>query len=178
MKCGPYYIIRIHNCLIHQKPNCLFEQKKRKCLLLGASIKGIRFFGPYFDLPTNPSLFLTQWNDWFSIVITHFWKPTNLPKNCISFMDALALLVKMLICRFMDLRQTFGGYGIAGGHPNLMDLLAIKKLGCKLGTKYEIYNFEIFWNNFLRTLAFLRSTFRGKNVFCNYKSSNLFLSIN
>ena len=36
-------------------------------------------------------------------------------------------LVKMLICRFMDLRQTLGGYGNAGGHPNLMDLLAMKK---------------------------------------------------
>ena len=48
-------------------------------------------------------------------------------------MDALALLVKMLICRFMDLRQTLGGYGNAGGHPNLMDLLAMKKIGVSVG---------------------------------------------
>ena len=54
----------------------------------GPSRKDIRFFGPFFDLPTHPSPILTQWNDYFSIVISDFWKPTHLPKNRISFLDA------------------------------------------------------------------------------------------
>ena len=59
----------------------------------GPSIKDIRLFGPFFDLPTYPSPIFSYRNHCFSIVISDFWKPTYLPKNRISFVDApLALL--------------------------------------------------------------------------------------
>jgi hypothetical protein len=54
----------------------------------GPSIKDIRLFGPFFDLPTYPSPTFSYRNHCFSIAISHFWKPTYLPKNWISFVDA------------------------------------------------------------------------------------------
>ena len=38
----------------------------------GPSTKDIRFLGPFFDLPTHPSLILTLYIDYFSIVISDF----------------------------------------------------------------------------------------------------------
>ena len=55
---------------------------------MGPSIKDIRFFGPFFDLPTYPCPILAYCYDCFSIAISDFWKPTHLPKDRISFVDA------------------------------------------------------------------------------------------
>ena len=52
------------------------------------SIKDIRFFGPISDLPTYPYPILSYCNDYLSIAISDFWKPTYLPKDRISFVEA------------------------------------------------------------------------------------------
>ena len=39
-------------------------------------------------LPTYPSLIFPYCNDYFSIAVSNFWKPTYLPKNRISLVDA------------------------------------------------------------------------------------------
>ena len=46
---------------------------------MGPSTKNIRFFGPFFDLPTYPYPIFSLWNDYFSLAISDFNKPTYLP---------------------------------------------------------------------------------------------------
>ena len=55
---------------------------------LGAIHKGYPIFGPFFDLPTYLYPISSHCNVSFSIVISDFWKPTHLPKNRTSFVDA------------------------------------------------------------------------------------------
>ena len=54
----------------------------------GPFTKDIRFFGPFFDLPTYPYPIFSHWNHWFNLAISDFHKPTYLPKNRVSFLDA------------------------------------------------------------------------------------------
>ena len=64
----------------------------------GPSTKNIRFFGPFFDLPTYPYLIFSYLNVCFSIVISDFQKLTNLTKNEISFLNApLCLCLQILL---------------------------------------------------------------------------------
>ena len=56
-------------------------------LTMGPSTKDIQFFGPFFDLPTYPYPIFSLWNDYFSLAISDFHKPTYLPKDRISFLD-------------------------------------------------------------------------------------------
>ena len=51
-------------------------------------MKDILFFGPFFDLPTYPYPIFSHLKDCFSLAISNFHKPTYLPKNRISFLNA------------------------------------------------------------------------------------------
>ena len=75
---------------------------------LGSSTKDIRFFRPFFDLPTHPSPILTQYDYSFSIVTSDFWKPTYLPKNWISILDVPLFEIFWLPCYWvLDMSQSF-----------------------------------------------------------------------
>ena len=62
----------------------------------GQSIKDIRFFEPFFDLPTHPSPIITHCNVCGSIVISNFWKPTYPKIGYLFWMPPREVILKWL----------------------------------------------------------------------------------
>ena len=81
---------RISNTLkeVMGRPSMKLDGREGGNQSKGPSTKDIRFLGPFFDLPTYPYPILAHCYDFFSIGISDFWKPTHLPKDGISFVDA------------------------------------------------------------------------------------------
>ena len=81
---------RISNTLkeVMGRPSMKLDGREGGNQSKGPSTKDIRFLGPFFDLPTYPYPILSYCNDYLSIAISDFWKPTYLPKDGISFVDA------------------------------------------------------------------------------------------
>ena len=56
--------------------------------VLGPSKKDIKFFGPSVTYLPTPISDYSHTKNYYSLAISDFRKPTHLPKNRISFMDA------------------------------------------------------------------------------------------